>query len=246
MLVAAGVDPSGGAGLTLDACVVRALGGRALAVATCQTVQNRFGVRAIHPLARDAFTEAMAAALEDGPVDAVKVGLVPPGLLDAVAQLVQEALPAEVPVVVDPVLEFTAGGAAPVGAAAALRARLADLRCLLTPNRNELQGLAPAGGAGELLELGARAVLVTGGHGESEEVREELVGPEGTVTIRHRRLRIGPVHGTGCALSAAWAAELGRGSSLTRAARDAVAFVERCLLATPRSCDGRPVGIVVP
>lgn len=246
MLVAAGVDPGGGAGLSLDACVVRALGGRALAVATCQTVQNRHGVRAIHALPPSVVGDALAAAIEDGPVDAVKVGLLPSDLLDTLATALRERLPAEVPVVVDPVLEFTAGGIAPQDLALELRERLAELRCLLTPNRAELARLAPRGGARELLERGARAVLVTGGDDEGDEVCEELFEPEAAVQIRHRRLPVGPVHGTGCALSSAWAAWLGRGASPERAARQAVAFVERCLLVTPRSKDGRPVGIVIP
>jgi hydroxymethylpyrimidine/phosphomethylpyrimidine kinase len=232
VLVLGGLDPSGGAGLTADARTLFRCGALALPVVTALTVQNRHGMSAVYAVSADLLARSFRAAVEDGPVHAVKVGL-----LAASAQVhqVQELLASlyrRTPIVVDPVLSATAGGFEPgPGLAAAIGEALAPLATVLTPNLPELERLAGSHGAAVLLASGCRAVLVKGGHGGGAELRDELFETTGTSTFRHARLPVGAVHGTGCALASALAAGLAQGVELQAACARAVQLVQDALRA---------------
>ncbi|MBK8978562.1 MAG: bifunctional hydroxymethylpyrimidine kinase/phosphomethylpyrimidine kinase [Planctomycetes bacterium] len=242
VLSIAGLDPCGGAGLVADTRAIVALGGFALAVPTCTTVQNRHGfagARATSPADLVAMLDAVAA---DGPLDAIKTGLfVDPATVAAVAAYV-DRLPAGIPLVVDPVLSATAGGSSELLAqcAAALLRHLVPRATVVTPNLPELARLS-AGDPQPLLDRGAQAVLVKGGHGAGDEAVDVLHLRTGAVERSVRpRLHRGPVHGTGCALSAALAALLASGADVPTAARTAGDLLARWLAATPHGRGALP------
>lgn len=246
ILLLGGLDPSGGAGLTTDACVAHALGVHPMPVATCLTVQNRHGFVSSHATSEELLCASIRAVFDDGPVHAVKLGLVAGGsqlatVLDACAT----AIP-DVPVVVDPVLSATSGGmATPDELVSAYREQMPRIH-VLTPNLPELERLAPDGVA-DLLELGCPHVFLTGGHAPvaDDAIEDRLFTAEGVVVVRHPRIDIGPVHGTGCALATALASRLARGEAVESACRSAVDDLIASLERTPNSTDGLPVPLVV-
>ncbi|MCB9889422.1 MAG: hydroxymethylpyrimidine/phosphomethylpyrimidine kinase [Planctomycetes bacterium] len=242
VLVAGGVDPSGGAGVTADVRMAWALGVHPTVAVTCLTVQSRHRFHSLEPVAGASLAAALTAVAEDGPVHAVKIGMAGSGdLLRLLVAHCTTAWPAA-PLVVDPVLGTTSGQT--VAGAELLEAyrELLPHIALLTPNHPELARLAP-GGVDELRGLGARAVLLKDGHGSAAVVEDRLWTARGSVTFRHPRLDCGAVHGTGCALATAVAARLARGGDLEASCRGAVADVAASLRDTPRSADGAPAAL---
>jgi len=239
-----GVDPSGGAGLTADVRTVHALGCVPLTVPTCLTVQNRREFASAQPVGADLLRDMIRAAVADGPIDAVKIGLL--GEAGNVELLAEELDPlASLPVVVDPVLSATAGGWLPGGAwTRSYRSGFADLAPIMTPNLPEL-GRLTAEGPQDLLSLGYGAVLVTGGHGTEKTVEDHLWTSAGDVVFSHPRLRVGSVHGTGCALASALACGLARGLDVEAASGGAIAFVSQCLRLTEAGRAGGTVPLVI-
>jgi len=238
LLLLGGLDPSGGAGVTADATVAALHGTEALPVPVVLTAQNRRGFRATFPVAP--WHELLEAALGDGPVHAVKTGLLGnPATIAEVGDRLRLLAPA-VPLVVDPVLSASAGGyTAGAEVAAAYREHLLPLATLLTPNGPEL--LALGGDARALLATGCRAVLHKGGHGDGGFAEDVLVQPDGTTTLRRPRLCPGPVHGTGCALATAIAAHLANNVALAHACRAAGDWLAALLAALgPAPGDGLP------
>jgi hydroxymethylpyrimidine/phosphomethylpyrimidine kinase len=237
VLVCAGLDPSGGAGLLADTRVISQLGARPCGIATSLTVQNTTGVVACHALDPEVLGHQLAFLMTDIEVKAVKIGMIGS---TAIAKAIADALQmTAAPVVWDPVLYPSRGDVPLVDslfgeAIAALRPHLA----LITPNARELAyltnlpvtDLASALAAGRALaqRLDA-AVLVKGGHLDEHgaEAIDALVQPNGMVEqLVGVRVRDGHhVHGTGCALSAAIAALLAQGRNLIDACREAKAFV---------------------
>jgi hydroxymethylpyrimidine/phosphomethylpyrimidine kinase len=229
LLLLGGIDPCGGAGITADAVVSMSHGVQPLPIAIALTVQNRHRFRECHPVTAAQWRAALSAALDDGPVHAVKTGLLGSvGAIEAVAAALR-GVPA--PLVVDPVLSATAGGFdAAIEVAAAYRELLAPLATLLTPNGPELQAIA-GGDPSRLLAAGCGAVLHKGGHGAGALAEDVLHVRGATQTFGRPRLSTGPVHGTGCALSTAIAARLALGESLTSACRAAGDWLHRLLQA---------------
>jgi hydroxymethylpyrimidine/phosphomethylpyrimidine kinase len=245
ILTIAGIDPCGGAGLGADARTIHVCGGVAMTVPTATTVQNRLGFVRARPIPAVELSAMLEAVAGDGLPAAAKLGLcADAATVAAVASWLRGLGAAAPPLVVDPVLSATAGGgpAAAAEVAAALVEQLAGLAAVFTPNLPELELL---GGLDRLRAAGCAAVLVTDGHGDGAEVVDRLVTAAGCAEIRHPRLPSGPVHGTGCALSAALATALGRGDPLERACADAVGQVARWLAGTAPSTDGRPVPLAV-
>jgi hydroxymethylpyrimidine/phosphomethylpyrimidine kinase len=229
VLVVGGMDPSGGAGLLRDVATVRALGGRALTVQTADTRQGA-GVHQVAPAAPELLRQELRSALQAGPT-AVKIGM---AVGPATAQVLLEALSGYAgPVVVDPVLATSRGGALWAGAPRALLPLLRRAT-LCTPNALEAAALtgrlvATADDA-ELLGRqlidsdGLRAVLVKGGHlatADDETVADVLVTAAGSTRFFRARVPGPSPRGTGCALASAIAVMLGRGSGLDEAVRDA-------------------------
>jgi hydroxymethylpyrimidine/phosphomethylpyrimidine kinase len=237
-LTIAGSDPSGGAGIQADLKTFHAFGVYGTAVLTALTVQNTRGVRAVHPVPPDVVLAQLDAVDDDLRVAAAKIGLVPtPALAAALAdRLRRRPLPN---LILDPVLVAGSGDALGAeGTAAALHALL-PCSALVTPNLEEAAALTgrsvrdPAGmadAARALVDLGAPAALVKGGHLPGRPVDVLLAG--GVLqTLDAARVAVARTHGTGCTLSAAIAAGLAGGLDLVAAVARARRFVQRALAA---------------
>lgn len=243
VLSIAGSDSGGGAGIQADIKTVTALGGYAATAITAITVQNTLGVRAIYPVPLDIIRGQIDAVLEDIGADCIKTGMLASAdIIDAVWGRLQ-ALAAHVPRVIDPVMVATSGARLiDEGAIAALKTRLVPGATLLTPNIPEaevLSGLPVADAesmrrAGQaLLALGAKAVLVKGGHLEGPEVIDILVSTEGTEIFRSPRIDTRHTHGTGCTLASAIATGLAQGLPLVDAVQRARAYVHEAIRTAP-------------
>jgi len=238
MVVAVGgLDPGGGAGIVRDLLTARTLGARVRLVPTAWTVQSATaGVRSVEPRQPAALAAALGEALGQAPAGtAVKVGMVPDG---AAARAVREALQGFAgPVVFDPVLGASSGGALYTGEVRELLA-LAARATLVTPNAGEaerltgervaeLEGAARAGRA--LLEAGAPAALIKGGHLAGDQAIDLLVTRAQVQSLAAARLPGPSVRGTGCALATAIAVALARGQSLEAAVAGAKAWLHEAL-----------------
>ncbi len=247
VLSIAGSDPSGGAGIQADLKTFGALGAYGMAALTALTVQNTQGVQQVMPLPPAFVRAQVAAVFADIEVHAAKIGMVgSPEVAEAVAACF--ATHPDLPLVVDPVLASTSGHSLGSGeVAAALLRHLAPVAVLLTPNLGEaavLTGkavptsLADRERAGRaLVERGARAVLVKGGHlaGDATDV---LCTADGCWRFGGRRVATRNTHGTGCTLSSAIAVYLAGGASLKEAIRRAKRYLEGAL----SGADGLQVG----
>jgi hydroxymethylpyrimidine/phosphomethylpyrimidine kinase len=235
VLVFAGFDPSGGAGLLADVDAIRAVGARPLAVPTALTAQTLRRMHGFQPLSPPLAIQTARALLEEEPVRAIKVGMVGTlAMARAIAGLLAEA---RLPAVVDPVLAATSGGALFQGPPDAARAAYAELfaGAVATPNALEAQILlslaeaprSPAAlesAARELVRRGARAALVKGGHAEGPESVDVLCDGDRCIPLAAPRLDK-TARGTGCRLASALAAGLALGRGLEDAARAAKAMV---------------------
>ena len=231
-LTIAGVDSSGGAGVTADLATFGALGVWGTCAITAVTAQNSLGVDAIESMSADIVVAQIEAVCSDMSVAAIKTGMLGSAEITAI---VAANLPAGIPVVVDPVMVATTG------------ARLSDARgfeplleraMLVTPNAFEAAALtgieitdddAMVQAARAILEYGAAGVLVKGGHvGQSGRTARDCLiiqGQAGPVWLESERIDTLDTHGTGCVLSAAIAARLAHGDDLAEACRRAKGFV---------------------
>lgn len=222
VLVIAGNDPSGGAGLCADVQAISAQHCHPAPVVTALTVQDTRNASRIENVEADLVIAQAKAVCDDMSVAAVKLGLL--GSIDtalAVANLLAD-LPG-IPVVIDPVLVATGGAAlAESGMAEIYRESLAARATIMTPNVHEIVALgSPAGDRDQqvqaLLERGCRHVLVTGGDADTTDVVNDLYEPgKPPVAYRWPR-RAGRVHGSGCTLAAALAARFALGDSVHHA-----------------------------
>ncbi len=242
VLVIAGSDSGGGAGIQADIKTITALGGYAATAITAVTVQNTLGVTGVHPIPLAVIAAQARAVLDDIGADAVKTGMLgDAAVVETVAAAMDYA--GKVPVVVDPVM--VAKGGAPLLAEAAIGAvkRLMIPRAaLLTPNAPEaaaLTGLTvettdDLRRAGEaLLNLGAKAVLMKGGHVAGARVVDVLMTTEGETTFEGERIETRHTHGTGCTLASACAVGLAQGLSLQEAVARAWTYVHEAMLRAP-------------
>lgn len=238
-LTIAGSDSGGGAGIQADLKTFLALGVHGSSVLTAITAQNTRATTGFWPCEPESVYEQYAAVMSDIGAQAGKTGmLATAGIVAAVARGL-EAFPLE-KLVVDPVMIAKSGAALLEADALPLfRERILPRAYLLTPNLPELEALtgetlwreADVERAGRaLLERGARAVLIKGGHGGDENASDDLfLDAERRLVLPGRRIRTNCSHGTGCVLSAAVAALLARGEELFTAARKAKRFVTEAL-----------------
>jgi hydroxymethylpyrimidine/phosphomethylpyrimidine kinase len=243
VLTIAGSDPSGGAGLQSDLRTFATAGLYGLAVPTAITVQTAGGgVTRSDVLAADLVAAQLRAALSEGPLAAAKTGML--GSAANVEAVAEAWAQREVPLVVDPVIRSSSGAdLLGPGGVAAVRTRLLPCAALVTPNLAEAAWLvgssrweSPEDLARAVVDLGAAAALVTGGHGGGATVRDVLWF-KGALTV-FEAPRIGggeSVHGTGCLLSASVVVELARG-------RELVSAVEAVIEAVRERLSGRPPG----
>ncbi len=237
VLVIAGSDSSGGAGLARDVRTLELMGADALCAVTAVTAQTDAQVLSVHAVPPTQVRLQIEAAFATRTVGAVKIGMLAGrATIDAVADALQSA-PA-VPLVLDPILRASSGAALlEQGGLGTLRARLFPLATLLTPNIPEAACLAgepldtdpqPArlmSWARVLLAEGVRAVLIKGGHASSDVAADVLVRPDAPpLWLSGPRLSASR-RGTGCALASAIAAALAAGADLPEACRRGRAHV---------------------
>ena len=227
VLSIAGSDPSGGAGIQADLKAFSARGVYGMAVLTALTAQNTQGVSGVHLVPPQFVADQINAVFADVRVDAVKIGMIAnAGIADAVAAALADHR--DIPIVIDPVM-IAKGGAALLAPEAVdvLTRRLLPLATLLTPNLPEAAALlhqSVATNRAEMAEqaerlraLGPAAVLVKGGHLDSDESPDVLATAAGLHWFEARRVPTKNTHGTGCTLSSALAAELAKGASVQEA-----------------------------
>lgn len=253
-LTIAGSDPSGGAGIQADLKTFSALGAYGASVITALTAQNTQGVTGIHTPPANFVTAQMDAVFQDLEVDAVKLGMLANAeIVRAVAAALRRYRPRFV--VLDTVMISKSGHALLLpDAVAALRDELLPLADLITPNLPEaaaLLGVAPATDEDEMAQqahalraLGARNVLVKGGHLASDLSPDWLVSADGVERFNAARLAVHNTHGTGCTLSAALAALRPRRNDWPDTVRDAKAYLNGALAASDTLHVGHGIGPV--
>ncbi|HTK33757.1 MAG TPA: bifunctional hydroxymethylpyrimidine kinase/phosphomethylpyrimidine kinase [Caulobacteraceae bacterium] len=241
VLVIAGSDSGGGAGIQADIKTVTALGGHAATAITAVTVQNTLGVHGVYPIPLSVIEAQARAVLDDIGTDVVKTGMLgEAAVVELAARLIEAA---DAPAVIDPVMVAKAGAALlDADAVGAVKEWLVPRAALFTPNAPEaaaLTGLAvettdDLQRAGEaLLALGAAAVLMKGGHVAGARVVDLLMTPYATTRYETGRIDTRHTHGTGCTLASACAAGLAQGLSLDAAVGRARDYVLEAIRRAP-------------
>ncbi|RPE71517.1 hydroxymethylpyrimidine/phosphomethylpyrimidine kinase [Pacificibacter maritimus] len=230
ILIIGGTDSSGGAGITCDTSVAYEFGCHVSPVVTCVTAQSNRSVQALHPLPADMIHAQIAAACEQGPPDAIKIGMV--GSKDC-ANAIKDALAPyrTIPVILDPVLRASSGGR--LTQIHALDGLIA-MSALITPNLDEAAALSNQAVAqshaaltaqGAFLRTkGAKSVLIKGGHGQGDTCCDTLFTDDAEQSYCTERFAQNK-RGTGCALATAIACTLARGHSLAKACDVAKKFI---------------------
>jgi hydroxymethylpyrimidine/phosphomethylpyrimidine kinase len=252
ILVIAGSDSGGGAGIQADIKTITMLGGHAMTAITAITAQNTVAVTAVHPVPVEMVLAQIDAVISDIGVDAIKIGMIGSArILDAVAERLEGLR--RVPVVLDPVMTATSGSALADRETVGGLARLLDLATVVTPNAPELEALTGRKVQGEaamiaaarmLAELHGCAVLAKGGHLSGSHVVDVLVEAVGVVERwQDAWIKTRHNHGTGCTLASGIAAGIGGGLSLVEAASWARSYLRAALEAGPGLGAGHgPIG----
>jgi hydroxymethylpyrimidine/phosphomethylpyrimidine kinase len=226
VLVFAGLDPSGGAGIQADLEAIAAQGAHALPIVTALTVQDNNRVREVVPVDACLLTRQAALLAESMPIRAIKVGI--PGSLanaEAIAGIVRmlRVRRPALPLVLDPVLASGHGDPLARGDALAALAPLLALATVLTPNLAEAAAIGP---------VAHSHVLITGGHGTGDEVINRWISTDGMQDAarewRWPRLP-GEFHGSGCTLASSLAARLALGEPMAQALENAQRYCNQAL-----------------
>ena len=242
VLVVAGSDSGGGAGIQADVKTITALGAYAATAITALTAQDTLGVHAVHPVPTDFVALQVRLSLEDIGADAIKTGML--GDAATVAAVCDALARARgVPLVADPVM-VAKGGARLLApdAVEALKRRLLPLAAILTPNLPEAEVLCGTAirdademeaAARLMLTLGVPAVLLKGGHLAGDTVTDILATEDGVERFTDPRVETRHTHGTGCTLASAVAAGLAQHMPLRAAVVRARRYVRAAILSAP-------------
>jgi hydroxymethylpyrimidine/phosphomethylpyrimidine kinase len=243
VMIVAGSDSGGGAGIQADIKSVTSLGGFAMTAVTALTAQNTLGVHGIYPVDTEFVAAQMRVVLEDLGADCIKTGMLHSvEVIETVAATLADIAP-DAPLVADPVM-VAKGGAKLLddGAHSALVSLLLPRATVLTPNAPEaaaLTGLPVEDEDGQyrageaLLELGVSAALVKGGHIAGPDVVDILVTRDETLRFSDPRVDSVNTHGTGCTLASAVATGVAQGLSLEDAVARARQYVRAAILSAP-------------
>lgn len=242
VLIVAGSDSGGGAGIQADIKTVTMFGAYAATAVSAITVQNTVGVSEVLPLDPDLIVRQMQAVLDDIGADVVKTGMLhSTEVIEAVAREIDAR--ADLSLVVDPVMVATSGD--PLlqdDAMIALRNLLVPAATILTPNMPEaarltgqtVETLDDQKRAGDaLMGLGPTAVLVKGGHGQGTDVHDVLVTEDSIEVMSSPRIDTVHTHGTGCTLASAIAALLSQGAPMREAVSIARDYVHEAIASAP-------------
>lgn len=253
-LTIAGSDSSGGAGIQADLKTFSALGVYGASAITAVTAQNTTGVSAVHDVPVDMVQAQIDAVFSDCNVAAVKIGMLSrSAIIAAVAERLAQH-PA-IPVVLDPVMVATTGARLiSADATGALIAQLLPRATLITPNLHESAVLIGENMATDeddmmrqasaILALGAKAVLLKGGHGSGDDSVDLFVTRDDVRRYAAKRIDTRNTHGTGCTLSSAIAAGLAKGMDLHASIAAAKDYVTRAIAAADRLTIGKGHGPV--
>ncbi|MBL4614742.1 MAG: bifunctional hydroxymethylpyrimidine kinase/phosphomethylpyrimidine kinase [Magnetovibrio sp.] len=244
VLIIAGSDSGGGAGIQADIKTVSALGGYAMTAITALTAQNTLGVHAVHNVPEDFITRQIEVVLEDIGADCIKIGMLHrAAVIHAVADVL-DSLAQDIPLVLDPVMVAKGGHALlEPDAVEALKDRMIPRATLLTPNVPEaealtgikIDGVADFDLVGDKLSrLGAGAVLIKGGHMDGETVTDVLWREEHAAQVfESQRVDGRHTHGTGCTLASAIACGLAQKMDMVAAVKRARAYVHQAIVSAP-------------
>ena len=240
VLIIAGSDSGGGAGIQADIKTVTMLGGHAMTAVTAVTAQNTVGVSAVHPIPAEMILAQIEAVIGDIGVDAVKIGMIGGAFAAEQVAARLERLKAEqpgIPIVFDPVMVATSGSALADDQTIAAFGRLMDVATIATPNLPELKRLTseedPVAAALHLVGAHGCAVLIKGGHDEGDALADALIEEDNMTSWQGQRIDTTSTHGTGCTLASAIAFFLADGSSLADAVARAREFVRVALWDAP-------------
>jgi len=240
VLVFAGTDPTGGAGLQADILTLASMGCHPLSVVTAVTVQDTVGVDDFLPIDPEWIVDQARSVLEDMPVAAIKIGMI--GSVEAVAAIAEVVSDyPDIPLVLDPVL--TSGRGDPLANEElldALRDLLLPQTSILTPNSLEARRLAEDPDAEDdepelsecarrLIDMGAEYILITGAHEQGAQVSNTLYNTRGIVHRLNWDRLPGSYHGSGCTLASAVAALLALGQDIAEAAKEAQEYTYQTL-----------------
>ena len=250
ILIIAGSDSGGGAGIQADIKTVTVLGGHAMTAVTAITAQNTLGVTAVHPVPAELILAQIDAVVSDIGVDAVKIGMI--GSAFAAEQVarrleqLKQVQPA-LPIVFDPVMVATSGAPLADDATIAAFGRLMAIATIATPNLPELKRLTaeedPVAAALSLVSEHGCAVLIKGGHEEGDALADALIETDNMTSWQGQRIDTTSTHGTGCTLASAIALFLAEGASLSDAVGRAREFVRVALREAPGLGSGAgPIG----
>jgi hydroxymethylpyrimidine/phosphomethylpyrimidine kinase len=243
VLIVAGSDSGGGAGIQADIKTVTALGGYAATAVTALTAQNTEGVFGVMPVDPAFIRRQMELVLEDIGADAIKTGMLhDAAVIDAVSDVL-DGLDGRIPVVVDPVMVAQSGASLlEAEAVQTLTRRLVLRATLMTPNVHEAERLTGMTirsvadmkqAAAMLLTIGCRAVLLKGGHLDGDTVVDVLASEEEILLFENPRIDTPHLHGTGCTLASAIATGLAQGMDLHKAYRRARAYLQEAIRTAP-------------
>jgi hydroxymethylpyrimidine/phosphomethylpyrimidine kinase len=250
VLVIAGSDSGGGAGIQADVKTITMLGGHAMTAITALTAQNTLGVDAIHAVPAEMILAQIDSVISDIGVDAVKIGMIGSAFSAEVVasrlQQLKEERP-ELPIVFDPVMVATSGSALADDATIAAFGKLMAIATIATPNLPELARLTqeddPVAGALHLVSDHGCAVLIKGGHEEGDALADALIETDNMTSWQGQRIDTQSTHGTGCTLASAIAFFLAEGSTLSNAVGSAREFVRIALREAPGLGQGSgPIG----
>lgn len=241
VLIIAGSDSGGGAGIQADIKAVTMLGGYAMTAITALTVQDTRGVHGVWPAPIGAVTDQMKVTLADIGADAVKTGMLgTAALVEAVAETLH-AQAGMIPRVIDPVMVATSGDRlVDEKAVGAIRTELVPRARLVTPNAPEAEVLTGKAvetldgqrrAAERLLELGANGALVKGGHIPGRVIHDVLQTTTGEWIFESPRIETTSTHGTGCTLASAIAVRLAQGRSVPEAVEEGRDYLMGAILA---------------
>ena len=238
ILIIAGSDSGGGAGIQADIKTVTMLGGHAMTAITAITAQNSLGVQAVMPVPTEMVIAQIESCVSDIGVDAVKIGML--GSAETAHAVADWLVTNHAPVVFDPVMVATSGDVLADADTLAAMHEVRTWASITTPNRAELEAL---GGLDALIADG-ECVLVKGGHDEGDIVTDRLVHPGGELgRWSAPRIPTSSTHGTGCTLASAIATFLAMGMTFKPAVARARQFVRLALHDAPGLGGGQgPMG----
>lgn len=238
ILIIAGSDSGGGAGIQADIKTVTMLGGHAMTAITAITAQNTLGVQAVMPVPAEMVVAQIDSVVSDIGVDAVKIGMI--GSAETAHAVADRLELLAVPIVFDPVMVATSGSILADEETIAAFGRLMRLASVVTPNIPELEAL---GGEEAVLSHGCHLVA-KGGHAEGYWIIDRLLSPSGPLRhVEAKRFDTENTHGTGCTLASALACGLGAGLPIERAFVQAIRFVRIAIIEAPGLGQGNgPLG----